>query len=1030
MQTIVARCLALSTFLAISAASALETAIVERGPHHRRWQTAELVPASDGQSLSVAHEYVELRTGLHYRSGNQWLESAARIEPAPQGARAPRGHQKIEFEHALNHPRGAVSLATDEGIRWRSRLLGLAYYDAASGRDAILATVQHSAGEILPPNQIVYRHAFDRLDADVLYTYDIAGLEQDVILREPPPPPESFGLVSAATRLEVITEFIGAPEPVKRVRPLRTLDDPNLRAAMADPDWLDEDLDFGTVSLAPGRAFAIADRPPVPDPPSIMVSRKWDKIDNRSILFESVDYEDVRSDLDRLDATKAGRRSPGRQASADSPARRQWLARALESSPSSFARRPDRLETALAPRALPQPSAATEVASAIQIARADSRSVAAPGFVLDYVTLSTATNFTFHGDTTYYVSGLVALSGCTVFEGGSVIKFAPVTSLPRILVRGPLLCQTAPYRPLVMTARDDNSIGDVIAGSTGLPQGEYAYQALGFMDPISPCYLEHFSVAHAAYGVLTTSTQNTTIRHSQLLQCRYPVFAARSGPVRLQNVLIQSVRTNGIALISAGAHSFTGEHVTVNRAPALHNGAPVALTNSLIVGVPSIASFAADHSAIYPSAEGVFVSGAGGHAYLAPASPARDCGTPSIDPALRSELARRTTDPPLALSGEIRSNTRLQPAAQRDSDDLDLGYHYPALDYYTAGLRLAAATLEIAPGVALGCPTTASVRLESGSRVICRGSPLARNHIVSMALFEEFLHPISPPPSSSQIFTADGNLSTAPELEIAWTDIDFPADPISRRRLIPPGDCFLGRLAARHCAFHNLYFYQRASVPGRMIEWNNNLFDRCLIYWHQPPGSSPFGGLFAHNYVRAGTLAMVNYLPDAGWEVRDNLLDAAAIIRGTAPINASHNAFRNTVSLGGSQNIALSICDFQPGPEGPFCYPAAGSQLARLRDAGSRPAPAAGLSHHTTAADGRPEESSQVDIGFHYPARTPDGAWPDADGDHIPDCLEDFNGNLLFEPNQGETDWQTSQHALASSSSLEVFNRLEHLENP
>ncbi len=1025
MQTIVARCLALPAFLAISAASALDTAIVERGPHHRRWQTVELVPGSDGQSLPVTHDYVELRTGLHYRSGNQWLESAARIEPAPHGARALCGHQKIEFERALNHPRGAVSLATAEGLRWRSRLLGLAYYDAASGRDAILATVQHSAGEILPPNQIIYRHAFDCLEADVLYTYDIAGLEQDVILRERPPPPESFGLVSAATRLEVITEFIGAPEPVKRVRPLRTLDDPNLRTVMADPDWLDEELDFGTVSLAPGRAFSIADRPTAPDPPSILVGRKWDKIDNRSILFESVDYEDVRSELDRLDATKAGRRSPGRHASAGSPARRQWLARTLESSPSSSGRRQDRLEVALAPRSLPQPSAAAGASATIQIARADSRSIAAPGFVLDYVTLSTATNFTFRSDTTYYVSGLVALSGCTVFEGGSVIKFAPVTSLPRILIRGPLLCQTSPYRPVVMTARDDNSVGDVIAGSTGLPQGEYAYQALGFMDPISPCRLEHFSVAHAAYGVLITSTQTTTIRHSQLLHCRYPVFAARSGPVRLQNVLIQSVRANGFALASAGAQSFAGEHVTVHDAPALYAGALVALTNSLIAGVPSIASFAAAHSAIYPSAEGVLASGAGGCAYLAPASPARNCGTPSIDPALRSELARRTTDPPLALSGEIRSSTRLHPAAQRDSDDLDIGYHYPALDYYTAGLRLAAATLEIAPGVALGCPATASVRLESGSRVICRGSPLTRNHIVSMALFEDPLHPVPSPPSARAIFTADASPSPAPELEIAWTDIDFPASPISRRQLIPAGDCFLGRLAVRHCAFHNLYFYQRASRPGRMIEWNNSILDRCLIYWHQPPGSSPFGGLFAHNYVRAGTLAMVNCLPEAGWEVRDNLLDAAAVIQGTAPINASHNAFCNTVSLGGRQNIALSICDFQSGPEGPFCYPAAGNQLARLRDAGSRTAPAAGLSHHTTAPDGRPEDWSQVDIGFHYPARKPDGSWPDADGDRIPDCLEDWNGNRLFEAGEGETDWQTSQHAIASSASLEVFNRLD-----
>jgi hypothetical protein len=53
------------------------------------------------------------------------------------------------------------------------------------------------------------------------------------------------------------------------------------------------------------------------------------------------------------------------------------------------------------------------------------------GLVLDYVTVnSTTTNFTFQGDTTYYISGTVALNGAgttTTFEGGAVIKYASGT---------------------------------------------------------------------------------------------------------------------------------------------------------------------------------------------------------------------------------------------------------------------------------------------------------------------------------------------------------------------------------------------------------------------------------------------------------------------------------------------------------------------------------------------------------------------------------------------------------------------------
>jgi hypothetical protein len=45
------------------------------------------------------------------------------------------------------------------------------------------------------------------------------------------------------------------------------------------------------------------------------------------------------------------------------------------------------------------------------------------GFVLDYVQFtSNVTNWTFQGDTTYYVSGAYDLSGVTTFEGGTVIK--------------------------------------------------------------------------------------------------------------------------------------------------------------------------------------------------------------------------------------------------------------------------------------------------------------------------------------------------------------------------------------------------------------------------------------------------------------------------------------------------------------------------------------------------------------------------------------------------------------------------------
>jgi hypothetical protein len=82
--------------------------------------------------------------------------------------------------------------------------------------------------------------------------------------------------------------------------------------------------------------------------------------------------------------------------------------------------------------------------------------------VLDYqLTLSAnQTDYTFKGDTTYYIAGNYTLSGTTTLEGGSVLKFAQFVSGsidPRINVSGTLVSRTSSYRPAVLTAKPEVS---------------------------------------------------------------------------------------------------------------------------------------------------------------------------------------------------------------------------------------------------------------------------------------------------------------------------------------------------------------------------------------------------------------------------------------------------------------------------------------------------------------------------------------------------------------------------------------------
>jgi hypothetical protein len=202
------------------------------GPHHRVIEVLRTEPNGAGDWVSVPSSFVQLEDGLNYwdPQTQTWSEASAEIELTPTGAVARRAQHRAIFSSNVNDPQGALDLEVQHQVRLRSSVLALRYFDPASGQDSVIALIRDRLGELLPPSQVIYRDAFDSLEADVLYTLRRCGLEADVVLREIPPPPEDFGLPSATTRLEVITEFFDPPVPVKRLEVLASVEDPVLRA--------------------------------------------------------------------------------------------------------------------------------------------------------------------------------------------------------------------------------------------------------------------------------------------------------------------------------------------------------------------------------------------------------------------------------------------------------------------------------------------------------------------------------------------------------------------------------------------------------------------------------------------------------------------------------------------------------------------------------------------------------------------------------------------------------------------------------
>jgi len=372
----------------------------------------------------------------------------------------------------------------------------------------------------------------------------------------------------------------------------------------------------------------------------------------RTFLIESVSYETVSSHMARL---------PGRPQAQNLKRKNTNSMIALnESVP------PARLEVK------------TSASEKLQVA---SISPTREGFVLDYETLNgSISNFAFESGATYFVSGLVTLSGNTVIEAGACIKFASGTT-PKIQILGSVVCDTTQDRPAIFTAKDDDSVGEPIAGSTGVPSGKYGN---GVTISASGAALHDLRFFHANSALrLDFSEGQIDLARLQVINCLYGVdFNGNSeNTVNLNNSLFSGL-TN---VTTSGYDNFLrGSYLTVAQCYKLfvvgngnHNG-EVYLTNSIFANLYQLGSadlFAGKNNGFFNSPQfgtvktiasaSPFQSGAGGDFYLTNNSSFHDAGTTAIASQLLTEISQQTTYAP--------------PVSTVDTNQPDLGFHYPVL---------------------------------------------------------------------------------------------------------------------------------------------------------------------------------------------------------------------------------------------------------------------------------------------------------------------------------------------------------------
>jgi hypothetical protein len=923
-------------------------AVTGRDANSRVWERTVYEIDPSGEVVTNKHNYTELASGMHYKNAKgEWVESKEEIDAYAKGAIANQGRYQVIFANNLNTT-GSIDMQTPDGKRLRSNILGLGYYDSLTDQSLLIAQIQDSQGELISTNQVLYPNAFSGVKADVRYTYKRGSFEQDVILREQPPTPESLGLNPQTTEIEVMTEFVNPPEAT--IKEIKDKYDGES----------DQNVSWGAMSIGHGKAFDLGEKQKYRA--GVRVIRQYVTSHGRKILLEKVPVPNIVASLSKLPS----------QASIKSKLLR------------TVSREPQFPKT---------PFAQTEQ-KPIQLAI---KPQSAKGYVLDYVETTSQTDFTFQGDITYLVTGELYLDGTTTIEGGTVIKF--INDNVGLTLTTPA-CKTSSYHPAIFTSSDDNSVGETISGSSGNPvvsgDGDpWLYLVGGWsLNNIRFCY------ANTAI-MLAAGPDGGQVSDGQFIHCGQALQGEDyfSGDLTLRNVLFSDCNYAIYGSCGSGmqvvAEQVTGD--VLYFIAECDNPVSLFLTNSIIKGTISISGgLYTNHVALNPSGT-IFQAAGAGNYYLTNGSPYRNTGTTNISPTTLADIASKTTYSPIVYTiPEVyfHSNLVLYPQAQRDTDTPDLGYHYDPIDYVFGPVYTTNSTITVNPGTAIALYGTNSYTygfaISDNSQFVSHGAAGNLNHIIEFNTVQEQT-PAGWKTPYYGLITRFSGLNVL--IDCSFTDWSSMARDVYHFRVVGSGP-----FNFQNCQFHG----GMVNTTYPTLNFTNCLFERVNTYMDMEDNLI---AVLRNNLVFGGTFEY--YSANTNMLLRDNLFDRAIIPDDIGGFGGTYYGGNNAYVTNcdrlhptfASDVILTSSLNYQTGPLGNYYQPT-NSPLINM---GSTTADQVGLYHFTTLTNQLKETNSIVDIGYHHVATDAFGDPIDSNGDAVSDYVEDANGNGLND--LGETCW-------------------------
>ncbi|HAM70801.1 MAG TPA: hypothetical protein DCM86_04075, partial [Verrucomicrobiales bacterium] len=696
-----------------------------------------------------------------------------------------------------------------------------------------------------------------------------------------------------------------------------------------------------------------------------------------------------------------------------------------------------------------EPRKETLVAEGVKRGRPDHR----PGVVLDYATVISGSAYVFDGGTTYYVSGTVNLAGATLI-GGAVIKMDS-TAATTMNFTGPVTCKTSAYRPVIVTAKTDNTVGGfVVASDTGNPLPRNFGTPAIKLNAAGTAFVLHDIAVRRAAVAIRLEAGSLSATNVQIVSCGTGIYkAAGATTVGLRNVLADDV---GVMFDGAGASggANAGYHLTVHRVPVFGQGtfAPIALVNSLLISATNTAGYFTDPNAsvvVSLADTGVFAPavGAGSH-YLPVGSPYRHVGVGLADPQLAAEIAGRTTYGPVSIAGVFGSGSPavLGPVVARDSGAPSLGYHYAVADYLANGVEVTGGLI-LTNGVVVACAGNSGLRLPPGGSTIpfvSEGLAERPNRVVWYDTLQEQPILIGATPGNRSLMEQPYSAASTPSPWLRFTETSLMADDGWILYLGSTFSLIVTSLDAKDCQFHGGVLKIGPNTAGMGITLRNNLFEWTTVVFNQnasPYGTQPFTLTLRNNLFKAGSQlgTSVTFSKQSAvttWTVKANLFDAvvSGSVGSGVTIANTHNGYRSGgAQLPGAANSkAISTFNYLTATYGDYYYnyntPAVAGTLDDLAGAGDvTPGVALVAQRTVNGISLLPESASgMVSIGFHYVASsgTPKVAL-DTDGDGVADYVEDRDGNGAT--GAGETSWTVydSRNGFTVNPSVTVFTPLK-----